>query len=106
MHIAQFWFHLTVQRSNRDEQQLKGREGLRVNLVIVSNRVARSKPNEPMAGGLAVVEHSEAIWVFLGTCARQPSEGAVCLALQLRILERSESMGNHDSGSDDWWRVC
>ena len=39
-----------------------------MNLVIVSNRVARSKPNEPMAGGLAaallpVVEHSGAIWV-------------------------------------------
>ena len=39
-----------------------------MNLVIVSNRIARSKPNEPMAGGLAaallpVVEHSGAIWV-------------------------------------------
>jgi len=39
-----------------------------VNLVVVSNRIARSKPNEPMAGGLAaallpVVEHSGAIWV-------------------------------------------
>jgi len=39
-----------------------------VNLVVVSNRVARGKPNEPMTGGLAaallpVVEHSGAIWV-------------------------------------------
>ena len=39
-----------------------------MNLVVVSNRIARSKPNEPMAGGLAaallpVVEHSGAIWV-------------------------------------------
>src|ERR1700675_2725262 len=39
-----------------------------VNLVIVSNRVARAKPNEPMTGGLAaallpVVEKSGAIWV-------------------------------------------
>ena len=39
-----------------------------MNLVVVSNRVARGKPNEPMAGGLAaallpVVEHSGAIWV-------------------------------------------
>ena len=37
-------------------------------LVVVSNRVARGKPNEPMTGGLAaallpVVEHSGAIWV-------------------------------------------
>jgi hypothetical protein len=27
------------------------------------------------------------------------------LALQLRLIESSESMGNHDSGSDDWWCV-
>ncbi|MCP3474848.1 trehalose-6-phosphate synthase [Bradyrhizobium sp. CCGUVB1N3] len=39
-----------------------------MNLVVVSNRVARGKANEPMTGGLAaallpVVEHSGAIWV-------------------------------------------
>jgi trehalose 6-phosphate synthase len=39
-----------------------------VNLVVVSNRVARGKVNEPMTGGLAaallpVVERSGAIWV-------------------------------------------
>jgi len=39
-----------------------------VSLVVVSNRVARSKASEPMTGGLAaallpVVEHSGAIWV-------------------------------------------
>src|ERR1700759_4860980 len=39
-----------------------------VNLVVVSNRVARAKPSEPMTGGLAaallpVVENSGAIWV-------------------------------------------
>jgi trehalose 6-phosphate synthase len=39
-----------------------------VSLVVVSNRVARGKPNEPMTGGLAaallpVVENSGAIWV-------------------------------------------
>jgi trehalose 6-phosphate synthase len=39
-----------------------------VSLVVVSNRVARGKPNEPMTGGLAaallpVVEKSGAIWV-------------------------------------------
>lgn len=39
-----------------------------MNLVVVSNRVARIKPNEPMTGGLAaalmpVVEKSGAIWV-------------------------------------------
>jgi ABC-type dipeptide/oligopeptide/nickel transport system permease component len=27
------------------------------------------------------------------------------LALQLHFLMSSESMGNHDSGPDDWWRV-
>jgi trehalose 6-phosphate synthase len=42
-------------------------EGL-LNLVVVSNRVARGKANEPMTGGLAaallpVVENSGAIWV-------------------------------------------
>ena len=39
-----------------------------MNLVVVSNRVARGQPNEPMTGGLAaallpVVEKSGAIWV-------------------------------------------
>ncbi len=39
-----------------------------MNLVVVSNRVARGNGNEPMTGGLAgallpVVEHSGAIWV-------------------------------------------
>jgi trehalose 6-phosphate synthase len=39
-----------------------------LNLIVVSNRVARGKPNEPMTGGLAaallpVVEKSGAIWV-------------------------------------------
>lgn len=39
-----------------------------MNLVVVSNRVARATANEPMTGGLAaallpVVEHSGAIWV-------------------------------------------
>ena len=39
-----------------------------MNLVVVSNRVARGKPNEPMTGGLAaallpVVENTGAIWV-------------------------------------------
>src|SRR3954462_13691890 len=42
--------------------------GSPVNLVVVSNRVARGKANEPMTGGLAaallpVVEKSGAIWV-------------------------------------------
>src|SRR3954462_10865841 len=44
------------------------RRGRPVNLIVVSNRVSRGKPNEPMTGGLAaallpVVEHSGAIWV-------------------------------------------
>src|SRR5256885_2512637 len=44
------------------------RRGRPVNLIVVSNRVARSKPNEPMTGGLAaallpVVEKTGAIWV-------------------------------------------
>src|ERR1700723_4615498 len=39
-----------------------------VNLVVVSNRVARGNANEPMTGGLAaallpVVENSGAIWI-------------------------------------------
>src|SRR5579883_1144653 len=44
------------------------RRRLLVNLVVISNRVARGKANEPMTGGLAaallpVVENSGAIWV-------------------------------------------
>jgi hypothetical protein len=27
------------------------------------------------------------------------------LALQLQFLADSESMGNHDSEPDDWWRI-
>ena len=39
-----------------------------MNVVVVSNRVARAKPDEPMAGGLAaallpMVRDSGAIWV-------------------------------------------
>ncbi|WP_024513377.1 hypothetical protein [Bradyrhizobium sp. ARR65] len=34
------------------------------------------------------------------------TEGDVAaLALQLLFVVSSESMGHHDSGSDDWWRV-
>jgi trehalose 6-phosphate synthase len=55
-----------------DEHPLNARalkqEGDPVNLVVVSNRVARGTVNEPMTGGLAaallpVVERSGAIWV-------------------------------------------
>src|SRR3979490_1991803 len=47
---------------------LRASGGDPVNLVVVSNRVARGKANEPMTGGLAaallpVVEKSGAIWV-------------------------------------------
>src|SRR5712672_1168599 len=47
---------------------LRASGGEAVNLVVVSNRVARGKVNEPMTGGLAaallpVVEKSGAIWV-------------------------------------------
>src|SRR5207245_2636813 len=34
------------------------RRGRPVNLVVVSNRVARGKPNEPMTGGWAAALHS------------------------------------------------
>src|ERR1700704_2041315 len=49
-----------------------------VNLVVVSNRVARGKANEPMTGGLAaallpVVEKSGAIWV--GSSGRVSDRG-------------------------------
>src|SRR6202051_4214348 len=47
---------------------LRASGGVAVNLVVVSNRVARGKASEPMTGGLAaallpVVEKSGAIWV-------------------------------------------
>jgi trehalose 6-phosphate synthase len=62
--------HHNSQRNHIDERQLNARntqEGF-VNLVVVSNRVARANANEPMTGGLAaallpVVENSGAIWV-------------------------------------------
>ena len=33
------------------------------------------------------------------------TQGNADLALQLHLPVGSESMGDHDSGSDDWWRV-
>ena len=50
-----------------------------MNLVVVSNRVARAKPNEPMTGGLAaallpVVENSGAIWVGSSGRVRQTTQ--------------------------------
>ena len=55
-----------------------------MNLVVVSNRVARGKANEPMTGGLAaallpVVEKSGAIWVgSSGRVSRREPGGTVC----------------------------
>jgi trehalose 6-phosphate synthase len=50
-----------------------------VNLVVVSNRVARGKANEPVTGGLAaallpVVEKSGAIWVGSSGCVRDGAQ--------------------------------
>ncbi len=50
-----------------------------MNLVVVSNRVARGKANEPMTGGLAaallpVVENSGAIWVGSSGRVREGSQ--------------------------------
>jgi trehalose 6-phosphate synthase len=61
-----------------------------VNLVVVSNRVSRGKPNEPMTGGLAaallpVVENSGAIWVG--------SSGRVRDGMQKEPLAEIESLG-------------
>src|SRR6201999_2311942 len=61
-----------------------------VNLVVVSNRVSRGKPNEPMTGGLAaallpVVEKSGAIWVG--------SSGRVRDGLKKEPLAEIEALG-------------
>jgi trehalose 6-phosphate synthase len=65
-------------------------EGL-LNLVVVSNRVARGKANEPMTGGLAaallpVVEKSGAIWVG--------SSGRLRDGLQKEPLAEIEALGS------------
>src|SRR6266567_6773334 len=70
-----------AKRNHIDERQLNTalqREGF-VNLVVVSNRVARGKANEPMTGGLAaallpVVENSGAIWVGSSGRVREGSQ--------------------------------
>src|SRR5271169_3892988 len=72
--------------NSRAEQQ----EGTPVNLVVVSNRVASGKANEPMTGGLAaallpVVENSGAIWVG--------SSGRVRDGLQKEPLAEIEALG-------------
>src|SRR6202048_4893509 len=59
-----------MKRNHIDERLLTAHRNIRrgpVNLIVVSNRVARAKANEPMTGGLAaallpVVENSGAIW--------------------------------------------
>jgi trehalose 6-phosphate synthase len=61
-----------------------------VSLVVVSNRVSRGKPNEPMTGGLAaallpVVENSGAIWVG--------SSGRVRDGMQKEPLAEVEALG-------------
>jgi len=61
-----------------------------VNLVVVSNRVARANTNEPMTGGLAaallpVVENSGAIWVG--------SSGRVRDGFQKEPLAEIEALG-------------
>ncbi|MCA1438484.1 hypothetical protein I6F33_37010 [Bradyrhizobium sp. BRP20] len=62
-------------------------------------------------------EFDAAIWFLAATtCFAAFVNGAIgygfssltvpfALALQLHLPEGSESMGDHDSGSDDWWRV-
>ena len=39
------------------------------------------------------------------TCWRIVTASFANLTLQLQLIEGSESMGDHDSGSDDWWCV-
>ncbi len=61
-----------------------------MNVVVVSNRVARAKPDEPLAGGLAaallpMVHDSGAIWVG---SSGQPSE-----ASQTRDFAKIEALG-------------
>jgi trehalose 6-phosphate synthase len=58
-----------------------------VNLVVVSNRVARAKANEPMTGGLAaallpVVEKSGAIWVGSSGRLSPRAHGPVNMEIQ------------------------
>ncbi len=62
-----------------------------MDLVVVSNRVARAKPNEPMTGGLAaallpVVEKSGAIWVG--------SSGRVRDGIQRDTFAEVQSLGS------------
>src|SRR4030095_4201704 len=82
MQRARIWFQFAkiVIRNHIDEHQLNDGHIRRgpVNLVVVSNRVARGKANEPMTGGLAagllpVVENSGAIWVG---CSGRARDGA------------------------------
>src|SRR6201995_2501273 len=79
-------------RNHNDERQLNTRTsgGDPVNLIVVSNRVSRGKPNEPMTGGLAaallpVVENSGAIW--------GGSSGRVRDGLQKEPLAHIEALG-------------
>jgi len=55
---------------------------------------------------------SGSLVLAVATCTGGVSGGIVCdesvnaaLALQLLFPMSSESMGDHDSGPDDWWRV-
>src|SRR5262249_2140518 len=81
-----------TQRGHSNGRKLRNRDTRRgsVSLVVVSNRVARGKANEPMTGGLAaallpVVEKSGAIWVG--------SSGRVRDGLQKEPLAEIEALG-------------
>jgi hypothetical protein len=45
------------------------------------------------------------LMIIARTVAGGGSGDGPTLALQLQLIEGSESMGDHDSGSDDWWCV-
>ncbi|MDR3441326.1 hypothetical protein, partial [Telmatospirillum sp.] len=52
------------------------------------------------------IEIRDLRWAIVASKNRNFRQASEFLALQLLFLMGSESMGDHDSGSDDWWSVA
>ena len=77
-----------------------------MNLVVVSNRVARANANEPMTGGLAaallpVVENSGAIWVGSSGRVRDGHQKEPFAEIKFEQVARDEERRGGQAADDE-----
>jgi DNA-binding response OmpR family regulator len=79
-----------------------------VNVPLVFLTSHTQPANEQLAferGALDFIDKTRGVEALAGRLRQVVQSWQALLALQLLFLEGSESMGNHDSGHDDWWGV-